>query len=443
MKKLLILLVFGMLLICSALAIEENVAIPLGTTGPNYPTAVPLAKPTAVPLTMPTPLPEAHPGSINEYSAASMQALYADMPEDQSPSLTAEEKKRLPDILKRYEKGERPKESVLNKEGAVSLGVYALNPDDYEGEKAYALLPARTLNDDELLQLVDAFAQLKLPFGEDTLSYRNCARGGGSEASRPLTSEENARSQTLEKQYRRQELRPEQAFTNLPDDDGIGEIAVNKNDYCGMESFCFLPYRPLTDDELLRRIDYKNADKKHITMQQYAEYERKTRDELQRVLNMPLSMDLLQEEITNTRNQADFLSEAPAYSVHFGKPDKDGTEYFALLNTETGKVVWSLVMPEIGHETLYSDLHLDPFDTKWQDIAKQYVAGIRTDGVPVKAVVPRGEMSAQGAGYGAAVDVQMEDGSEYHLVVPYQTEKVSPHVEYVGQPPLNDTAADY
>ncbi len=465
MKKLPLLMLASMLTVLPALAIEENVPIPLGTAMPPQPTAAPAlhtvlpypdengATPlptvhpyltestregaTPLPVAQPTPMPRA--ASIgSEYSPAAMQALYADISEGQSPSLTADEKQRLFAVFHRYEQGERPTQTIPDLAENVCLGMYTLNPEDYDGDKAYALLPERALTDDELLQIVDAFVQLGVPFGDDTLSYRNCARGGGSEASRPLTNEEAARASTLHRLYRRQELRPKTPFTALPGDDGIGEIRLNPEGYRGLDSFAFLPYRPMTDEELLRRVDHDSADEKSISMQQYAEFERKAREQLAALLDAPLSMDLTHEEITSTRNQACFLPEATAYSAHFRLPGGDEDVYSALLDVETGKVLWVLIYAGSSNGQPNTGLRLDPFDAKWQRIAENYVNSIRRDGARIKAVLPKGEIAAPDAGCGAFIHVQMEDGGEYHLTIPYQTAQVSPAVGYLGQPPLPD-----
>lgn len=460
MKKISLLFLAGMLTVLPALAVEENVPILLNTPTPPVLTPVPIML-TPVPI-MPTPIPilplpieentesatpvpalQATPLPIassigSEYSPASMEALYADISEDQSPSLTADEKQRLPGILHRYEQGERPQKTILDLTEHVSLGVYTLTPEDYDGEKAYALLPSRTLADDEILQIVDAFSKLGIPFGDDTLSYRNCARGGGSNVSRPFTNEEGARIGVLQKLYRRQGLRPQAPFTLLPRGDGIGEIHLNEKDYHGMNSFAFFPYRRMTDEELLRRIDHENTGEAGVTLQQYADYERLVRAELTNALNAPIAIDLSSEGITDTRNQSDFLPDARVYSAHFRQPEQDGTEYYALLDIDTGKVLWAVVYAESSVAPPYAELRLDPFDTKWQHIAEDYVKTIRKDGVKIKAVLLKGETDLFGAGLGASVYVHMENGSEYRLTIPYQTEQVSPSIEYFGVPPTDE-----
>lgn len=108
---------------------------------------------------------------VNPY-LTDLTAYYEDVVEWQQPSLTDEEKARLPDMLSRYQQGERPTQSVLNKTENVSVGVYSLDAADYQGESVFVLLPVRLLTDDELLGLIDAFAQLDLPFDADGLRQR-------------------------------------------------------------------------------------------------------------------------------------------------------------------------------------------------------------------------------------------------------------------------------
>lgn len=459
MKKLLILMLAGMLAALPALAIEENVPLPLGTSLPPYQAAAPGAstlKPLPgqrgatplPPLPKPTPLPVAQPTALpvvqatlppdvdfagSEYSSSSMQALYADIGEEMYPALTADEKGRLPAVLSRYEKGGRPQRSILNIEENVSLGVYTLKPSDYEENEAYALLPGRALSDDEIMQLVDAFAQLGLPFGEDTLSFRNCARGGASDRLRPLTNDENARRAVLQKLYRRQELRPQAPFTALPGDDGIGEIRLNPEDYHGMERFIFLPYRPLTDEELLRFIDFESSSEPKVSTQQYAEYERKAREALRSILGAPLAMEIASEQVVHARAMADFLPDVLAYSVCFQQTGGEGRQYDALLDIKTDKLLWSRVRAEDQPDLPYETPRFDPSDEKWQRIAKDYISAVRRDGVGIKAAWAESEVVSCGTGRGAFIHVRMQDGGEYRLTVLFSTEQVSPIIEYLGQ----------
>lgn len=166
---------------------------------------------------------------------------------EQRPQLTAGETARARALLEKVRSGELAYtgESVLGKMEDVVVGVYTLDPEDYDGERAYVLLPGPCLTDEQLLALISAFDQLGLEFDPDALSYRNCARGGGIECSRFLTTEERERYTRLANLIER----------DLLDTAGIqAEEAVrpklDSRYYCGLEDFTLRPYRAMTDEEL-------------------------------------------------------------------------------------------------------------------------------------------------------------------------------------------------
>ena len=76
---------------------------------------------------------------------------------EQRPRLTAGEAARARALLEKVQAGEIActGESVLEKMEDVVVGVYALDPADYDGERVYTLLPGPCLSDEQLLSLID------------------------------------------------------------------------------------------------------------------------------------------------------------------------------------------------------------------------------------------------------------------------------------------------
>ncbi len=167
---------------------------------------------------------------------------------EQRPRMTAGEAARAKALLEKVQAGEiaYTGESILNKMEDVIVGVYALNPDDYDGEAAYVLLPGPCMTDEQILAVIDAYAQLGLTFDPDALSVRNCARGGGIETNRFLVEEERARYQNLARLIERGLLDVSAA--------GKAQAIQPKLDnryFCGLPDFTIRPYRAATDEEFV------------------------------------------------------------------------------------------------------------------------------------------------------------------------------------------------
>ena len=93
--------------------------------------------------------------------------------------LTTGERKRMEKLMAAYAAGERTGDgaSVLEAKKNVRVGVYALDPAEYDGERVLLLLPGNCLTDEEMLAILDAYRQLGEPFDPDALNERNCVRG--------------------------------------------------------------------------------------------------------------------------------------------------------------------------------------------------------------------------------------------------------------------------
>ena len=167
-----------------------------------------------------------------------------DAPMMRFPQLTAGEAARAEALLKSYEAGERTGDgaSVLGRTERVTVGVYPLDPGVFDGETAYVILPGTCLRDEELLALIDAFAQLGQRFNPYGLNARNCMRGGYLDESRPYTQDELARMEQLRGAIQRGEL----------DEAGDASVTVTLNPlhFGGKKTFTLLPYRTLTDAQL-------------------------------------------------------------------------------------------------------------------------------------------------------------------------------------------------
>lgn len=211
--------------------------------------------------------------------------IYVDA--EQRPMLTTGEAKRARALLAAYQAGEiaYEGENILNKMEDVIVGVYALDPADYDGERAFVLLQGPCMTDEQLLAVIDAFAQLGMTFDPDALSYRNCARGGGLECSRFFTEEESERYALLANLIERGVL-----DASAYEDTAVVRPTLDRRYYCGMEDFTLRPYRMMTDEELcamLTKVGIRNmTDELNID-----ELEKQSRQVLNR-LGCPLTMNL-------------------------------------------------------------------------------------------------------------------------------------------------------
>lgn len=414
------LLILALLLAPGAFAVEENVVVEL-------PTVAPMVRPTA------SPAPNYLPDGLVAYYWDGV----ADPVSEQTPALSDEEKQRLPGLLSAYEKGERPSESVLHPTEKVTLGVYALNPEDYDGERAYVLLPNVSLTDDQLLAIIDAYAQLGLSFSEGTLGYRNCMRGGGTDYSRYLIGEEHERETLLYQLYRRQELRPQSTMPPLPRDGGIARIDLNGAYYEFME-FRFVPYRRLTDEELLQYIDATTDES--VTPAQYIAYEKQARSELARLAGAPLTLKLNQETVTPQHDSS--IAERGEYNkvygafFHVSSTDVQYDNYSIVMDTETG--ICRFLAARVTDEGVFeSSPGIDHNDPIWSEIARGYVESIRADGVQVKAVEAQDVITLGSGRTCVNVLVAMEDGGCYDLTIACDNNQVV-DLSYSKKPQQSD-----
>lgn len=207
---------------------------------------------------------------------------------EQRPRLTPGEAARAKALLEKVRSGELAYtgESVLGKMEDVVVGVYTLDPEDYDGERAYVLLPGPCMTDGQLLALIDAFDQLGLVFDPEALSYRNCARGGGIECSRFLTEEERGRYTQLAELIERGLL--DVTKLNMPQ---AIQPKLDSRYYCGLEDFTLRPYRAISDEELCAMLVETGVQDLSKTFD-FDAVEKKARAMLYERLGCPLSMTL-------------------------------------------------------------------------------------------------------------------------------------------------------
>ena len=389
---------------------------------------------TVVALPTVAPLAQVEVSAAVDYTSDSLKEYYAlgeaeSAVDEQMPRMSAAEGERAAELLKEYQAGKRPAENALNKMENAVIGVYTLRPEDYQGETLYTLLPLAALTDEQILEVIDAFAQCGQTFDPDALSYRNCMRGGGIESSRFFQEDERTRRGALRDLYIRQGITAKTAFTPLASDDGVGLVTLDPKSYGGLETFLLLPYRQMTDDELLSYVIYSETGDP-TQYGNYAAYEKQLRLELARLLGAPLVMARHDESMAD---MGDFSVRYGGESVYYAAfQTADGAWYCGYLDVDANRVVSASL--DLPAALMYSDLHLDPFDGQWLTAAKDFVSQIRGDSMAVAAVESRGETAVQDAGYGVLADVLMADGSAYEMKIPYQTGTVSGFVSY-------DTAA--
>lgn len=206
----------------------------------------------------------------------------------QNPRLTAGESKRALRLLNEYKAGKiaYTGESVLEKMENVVVGVYALNPDEYDGETVFTLLPGPQMTDEQLLAVIDAYAQLGLTFDPDALNYRNCARGGGIETNRFFVEEERTRYEMMAKKIRRGIIATDAAYEGM-----LRNPTLDSAYFCGMSDFSIKPYRSMTDEELMSLL-MSIGVKDETATTDFDGIERRSRDVLRRTVGTPLSMEL-------------------------------------------------------------------------------------------------------------------------------------------------------
>ena len=206
----------------------------------------------------------------------------------QNPYLTPGEIARAKVLAEAYQKGEKTGDgkSILGKIDQVELGVYPLDPEAFDGEKVFVLLPGTCLTDEQILSFLDAYHLLGLSFNPEGLNFRNCARGGGIETTRFLTDEERERRNILAEQIRFGILKTDGLDTSMACSPKLNPVFYN-----GMMDFTFRPYRSMTDEELLAELVVSGVHDETAEMD-FADLEMRARQLGQECFGLPMSMKL-------------------------------------------------------------------------------------------------------------------------------------------------------
>ena len=203
------------------------------------------------------------------------------------PYLEPSEYRRAMELLAAVEAGEQSLAGIRCPvhENEVKIGVWPLDPGDFNGETYYIMIPQRKLEDRDLLYLISCFRKLGIPFEPKEWNSRNCLRGTyANRATRDLSQEESIRMAAL---------RHLTANGMLTDADIHPETEC-KSIMTLFGPFCFYPYRRMTDDELAafalaRDPAWPNAPD---------EVEKAAREFIADYIRLPLSMKLDTAELS-------------------------------------------------------------------------------------------------------------------------------------------------
>lgn len=173
------------------------------------------------------------------------------------PRLTDQELELARKLIAAKEAGENLSFDNLHyavPEKVTEAGVFPLNPDDFNGETFYVILPDTQMTEIQVANLIFAFDELGISFDPDSLNYKNCARGSSMEwnyASRFLTYEERDRMEAMKEQISRGIFDSEA----IVPDSSCKSVSVRRPNYArkdfdAFKTFYFYPYRELTDNEM-------------------------------------------------------------------------------------------------------------------------------------------------------------------------------------------------
>lgn len=265
----------------------------------------------------------------------------------QNPHLTAGEIRRAQRLSADYYAGKAvfTGESVLEKMEDVIVGVYALNPADFDGEHAYVILPGTCLTDEQLLSIIAAYDQLGLVFQPDSLNYRNCSRGGGIDTTRFMTDEEWEKYVYLANCIRLGKLIPPEGIEKQ-----LRNPTLVEEYFCGLDDFSLTPYRHMTDEEMVALLVSIGVHDERGEIDHTA-VEARGRSALYQVLHCPLSMSFLQIDkdgmytpmlfTSSGEQEYDHSSHRAFYAARFTyvTPDDTLTDAYALFDKETDALV--------------------------------------------------------------------------------------------------------
>ena len=240
--------------------------------------------------------------------------------------LTNAELAKVKELLAARDAGELPAftdRHYAKAEKVFEAGVYPLDPADFGGRTFYVILPRFQMDQDQLLSLIAAFEELGIPFDPDSLDSINCIRGYPmmySYATRELSSDEQARMAELQRTIRsgvfdREAFTaPSTCFSTLVRLPGYTSTA-----YEYLHSFCFYPYRAMTDDELAA---FALAQEVEWEIPQTL-LEKNAREFAHKVFRLPLSMT-----VTDVNRYA-YSEEFISFLYYFSIQNKSGDSLYS------------------------------------------------------------------------------------------------------------------
>lgn len=172
--------------------------------------------------------------------------------------LTRKEKERLPALIEAYTNktgpGLRfPARFIPDVDG---LAIVPLDPMDYAGMTEYYILPSEALDDQQMMQLIDYSAQKGETFTAETLTSKNCMRGGHARSNRYFSAGEEERRDILIGRIQMEGLRPVSPALSqekLPVK-GMASLPLRADKHSGIDEFHFYPIREMTDIELMQSV---------------------------------------------------------------------------------------------------------------------------------------------------------------------------------------------
>ena len=348
--------------------------------------------------------------------------------------LTLEEKGRLTTLQADFAAGKRPAGKAPSLPAETGFAIVMLDPESFAGETAYYFLPGERLTDEQLLLLIAYGEEKGMPFTADTLSVKNCMRGGAAGFNRFFSAGENARRVALYKRAMEEGLRPEtQGTTEISQPiSGRTEIPLNPDFNSGLDSFQFTPIRAMTDAEILDELFF-NATDSYInpmadaSLNPFADTA-KARALLEDVLGMPMAAarDVFSYSLENETG-------AKLFQVTFKTPKINGMEtiYNILMEVQSGQCR-SLSFTTMDDRLYYTSEsggryygpngEPDPADTadlndpRYAQSAQAAVEKLTR--VKMEKVEPMARVCIIGTyDMGVLLAVQMADGTAYQVTV--------------------------
>lgn len=329
----------------------------------------------------------------------------------------------IPKLVKAYAEGLRPKNNAPSLLDESKFAIVPLDPNEFAGMTEFYLLPDMDLTDQQLLMLIAYGEKIGVPFTEDTLTPKNCARWLNTYSNRYLSAGESARRDHLLTRVMMEGLRPaspELTLQKLPVS-GVGSIRINQDVTSVFDTFQFYPIREMTDDELLQTLYLNNIDGyTYLNPAQEkglhpAEDEANIRLLLEDMMGMPMSAEntCISYKQRNATGEVRLHAEFKSALIN-GKV----TEYQMIAQMSSGNILYALQMTSNPAKP-YTPGAADPplpnvnlNDRHWADIATKAVSKLTSEEIASASAT---DASALGDDRYAvvSVDVSLKDGGSY------------------------------